>query len=584
MDHPTPDSRTGGPAARGPLGLFRFLKRYWVWVALAPLAMFVEARMDLQQPLYLSRIVDEGVVAGNPELIRAVGWKMLLVAFAGSLGGCLCTIFSSQAALGFGNDLRKALFRATTRLSFSQTDRFTAGSLTTRLTNDITTVQHLVVLFTRMLLRAPIMLFGSIWLVIETDWRLSLPLVASAPILSWLVVHFMRRLMPMFRERQKRTDELSSSLQESLVGIRVVKAFANEAGEQSRFRDRNGALTDVDLRTELLRAPLWSLLSFVQQFTVVVILYFAAREADAGLVKVGQIAAIVNWSSRVMGSLVMLSFHAMHFSRAMISARRVAEVLDTEPEIRDGSVAEPPADGSVEFRGVSFSYGTGTVLDGVSFRAAPGEQIAVVGGTGSGKTSLVNLVPRFYEVSEGAVLVGGRDVRDYGVNALRGAMGIVLQNPRLFVGTIEENVRWGKPDATHDEVVRAVRLAQAESFVKAFPDGYATRVAQGGVTLSGGQKQRLAIARALVRRPKILILDDATSAVDPATERALRAALREAGAGTTVLTVAQRVDSVKDADRILVLDRGRIVGTGSHEELLRTCPTYREIVDSQSTD
>ena len=580
-----PEGKKEGAGAVLPL--FRFLKRHWFWLALAPAAMLLETAMDLMQPALMTDIVDVGVRELRPDVVRATGWRMLLCALLGALGGAACTFVSSRAATGFGNDLRKALFARVQRLSFAQTDRFTAGSLTTRLTNDVMTMQFVVVMLTRMLMRSPFLLVGSVVLVLRTDWRLALPLVLSAPPLAWIVVHWMSRMMPLFAAGQKRTDELSSAMQEALEGIRVVKAFAAEDRVRGSFGARNEALADTGLQSGLLGATLGPALQLVQQLALVAIVFLAAREADAGLVKVGQIAAIVNYATQVMMSLVMLSFQSMHFSRAMISARRLAEVVCTEPEIPDGPRAEPPADGSVELRGVSFSYPGAAgdpVLRGIDLRVEPGEHVAIVGGTGSGKTTLLSLLPRFYDASAGAVLVGGRDVRDYRLGALRGAMGIVMQNPRLFSGTVAENVRWGRADASDEEVLRVLRIAQADRFVAGFPAGLATDIAQGGTTLSGGQRQRLAIARALLRRPRILLLDDATSAVDPATERSLRAALRAEAAGTTVLTVAQRIDSIRDADRIVVLDGGAVAGAGTHEDLLASCATYREIVDSQSTD
>ena len=581
-----PDGKAGGDGEVSVRPLLRFLRPYRIWIALAPVAMGVEAAMDLAQPALMKRIVDGGVAAGRLDVIRATGWRMLLFAFLGSLGGLLCTYVSTRAATGVGNDLRKALFSRVERLSFAQTDRFTAGSLATRLTDDVSTVQSVVVVVTRMMLRAPFLLFGSIALVLLTDWRLSLPLVLSAPVLAWIVVRFMSRMVPLFRERQKRTDDLSSAMQETLEGVRVVKAFAQEDRAQARFDALNGRLAATGLATGLLGSRLGPSLQVAQQATLVAIVFLAAREASMGLLKVGEILAIVNWSSQVMGALVMLSFHVMHFSRALIGARRVAEVVSTEPDVPDGPSAEPPADGSVEWRGVSFSYPGAAgdpVLRGVSLRIAPGEHVAVIGATGSGKSTLLHLVPRFRDVTAGAVLVGGRDVRDYRLDALRGSIGVVLQAPRLFSGTVAENLRWGAPDATDAEIEAAARVAQAAGFVRAMPEGYATRIAQGGTTLSGGQRQRLCIARALLRRPKVLLLDDATSAVDPATERALRAAMRAELAGTTVLTVAQRADSIRDADRIVVLEGGAVAGVGTHEGLLRSCPTYREIVESQRT-
>ena len=581
-----PEGKGGGGEEPSVRPLLRFLRPYRFWIALAPVAMGIEAAMDLAQPALMKRIVDEGVTPGRLDVIRDAGWTMLVLALVGSLGGLLCTYVSTRAATGVGNDLRKAIFSRVQRLSFAQTDRFTAGSLTTRLTNDVTTVQFTVVVVTRMMLRAPFLLLGSIALVLLTDWRLSLPLVLTAPALAWIVVRFMSRMVPLFRERQRRTDELASSMQETLEGIRVVKAFTREEGVRARFDALNGGLAETGLATGFLGARLGPSLQIVQQATLVAIVFLAAREASAGLLKAGEILAIVNWSSQVMGALVMMSFHVMHLSRAMISARRVAEVVSTEPELADGPVADPPADGSVEWRDVSFSYPGAAgdpVLRGVTLRVAPGEHVAVIGATGSGKSTLLHLVPRFRDATGGAVLVGGRDVREYRLDALRGAIGVVLQAPRLFSGTVAENLRWGAPDATDAQIEAAARVAQADGFVRAMPDGYATKIAQGGTTLSGGQRQRLCIARALLRRPKILLLDDATSAVDPATERALRAAMRAELAGTTVLTVAQRADSIRDADRIVVLEGGAVAGVGTHEELLRSCGPYREIVESQRT-
>lgn len=566
--------------------LFRYLKPYWHWVLLAPFAMFLEAYMDLLQPALMKRIVDDGVMASDQALVFRTGLQMLCYALLGACGGCLCTYFSSKAAMGFGNDVRKALFFRIQQLAFEQTDRFTAGSLTVRLTSDIGTLQFLVISLTRMLLRSPFLLIGSIVFVIHTDWHLALPLLLSAPLLIFIVVRWMRKLIPLFQKRLEQSDLLNAKMQETLIGIRVVKAFDTEKGEASRFEALNHALADTDLASGYLHSTLGPALGLIQHLTVVVILFIAGYEANSGLVKAGEIAAIVNWVSQVMMSLIHLSFMTMHFSRAVISAHRVLEVLETKPAIRDGEEKNAPEDTTIEFRDISFAYPGSSglpVLEHVSFTVPMGSHIAIIGATGSGKTTLLNLLARFYEPDSGDILIGGNSIRRYALDSLRSMMGIVFQNPRLFTGTVFENVRWGRPDAKNEEVEDVLRIAQADRFVAQFPQRGETRVEQGGVSLSGGQKQRISIARALIRHPKILLLDDATSAVDQATERLIRESIRTRFRRTTVLSVAQRASSLQDADCILVLDKGRIVGFGTHEELVKTCGIYREIIDSQNT-
>ena len=565
--------------------LLRYLRPYRFWVLLAPLAMVVEVRMDLFQPELMSRIIDEGISAGDTAAILAVGWRMILYAAIGLLGGCACTFFSSKAALNFGIDLRTALFQKVQRFSFAETDRFTAGSLVTRIVGDVRTMQFVVIMVTRMLIRAPLTLIGSVYLVCVTDARVSLPILAAAPILAGLVVNRVRKMRPMFSVMQRKTDELNAVMQENLTGIRVVKSFTREETEYERFGHANEGLCETGLETGRIMIAFGPVISVVQQSAVIAILFMAARDANAGLIKVGQIIAVVNYATQVMGALIMVSFQLMHFSRAQVAAQRINEVLDTVPSVPEGTVDTLPQDASISLRDVSFAYPGAAgdpVLRSVSLDFAPGGHYAILGSTGSGKTSLLHLLPRFYDATPGVVLVGGRDVREYTFPALRGAFGLVMQDVRLFSGTIAENLRWGNPDATQEDLERAARIAQAHDFIMALPKGYETDVAQGGVTLSGGQKQRVAIARALVRRPKILLFDDSTSALDTVTERRLLAALRKEFADTTVIRVAQRISSVRDADRITVLDNGRVVGNAPHAELAETCSVYREILDSQA--
>ena len=566
------------------LKLLRYLRPYWFWVLLAPLAMALEVRMDLYQPELMSRIIDDGISAGDTAAILAIGWRMLFFAFLGLLGGFACTYCSSRAALNFGIDLRQALFRRVLGLSFADADRFTTGSLVTRTVNDVRVMQSVVIMATRMLVRAPLMLVGSIVLVCVTDARVALPILAAAPILAWMVVSRVRRMRPMFRKMQTRIDDLNAVMQENLTGIRVVKSFTAEEREMDRFRAANDGLCETGLETGRIMITFGPLISLVQQSAVIAILFLAARDASLHLLLVGQIVAIVNYATQVMMALVMVSFQLMHFSRAQVSAQRINEVLDSVPSIEGGTSRESPSDGSVSFRGVSFAYPGASgppALADIDLDIPAGGHVAVLGSTGSGKTTLLHLVPRFHDATGGAVLVGGRDVRDYALDPLRGSIGLVMQDIRLFSGTIAENLRWGRADATQEDIERATRIAQAHEFIQSLPQGYDTPVAEGGTTLSGGQRQRIAIARALVRQPKILLFDDCTSALDTVTERRLLDALRRELRGVTVVRIAQRVSSVTDADRIVVLDNGRIVGNAPHAELVRDCPTYREILDSQ---
>ena len=563
----------------------RLLRPHWIWLVLAPAAMTLEVSMDLMQPKLMSRIVDEGVAAGDQAALWHYGLRMLLYAGIGLLGGYGCALFSSRAALGFGDDLRRRLFRHIQQFSFAETDRFTTGSLVTRLTNDVNVMQHVVIMITRMLIRSPLLLLGSVYLVLTTNPRIAVPLLLAAPVLSGLVAWKIRKMRPQFEQMQKRIDDVNIVMQENLTGIRVVKAFANEDHERRRFDDANARLTDTSIATGKIMVTLGPWLGFAQHLTTVAILFVAARDVDRRLISIGEVAAILNYATQVMMSLIMMSFHVMHFSRALVSARRIAEVLDTAPSIRGGGVHTPPQDGSVEFRDAAFRYPGAAgdpVLHGVSLAIRDGEHLAVMGATGAGKTSLANLVPRFYDATAGEVHVGGRDVREYALDALRGAIGIVMQDTRLFSGTIAENIRWGDEHASDEAVRHAARLAGADGFIEAFKDGYDTELAQGGVTLSGGQKQRIAIARALLRKPRVLILDDSTSAVDVLTEGRIQDALRAEMKGMTVVKIAQRVSSVVDADRIVLLENGRIAAIGPHAELLVTSPAYREICDSQN--
>lgn len=568
------------------LKLFRFLRPYWFWVALAPLAMALEVRMNLYQPQLASQIIDQGISAGDTSLIFSTGWRMLLFAALGLLGGCACTYFSSKAALNFGIDLRTHLFRKVQSLSFAETDHFTAGSLVTRIVGDVRTLQFVVVMITRMLIRAPLTLIGSIYLVLTTDPNVSLPILAAAPILAGLVVNRVHRMRPMFSIMQRKTDDLNAVLQENLTGIRVVKSFTREEAELHRFSSANAGVCDTGLETGRIMVAFGPIVSSVQQLAVVAILFIAARDANARLIQVGQIIAVVNYASQVMGSLIMVSFQLMHFSRAQVAAQRVLEVLETPSSLPEGSRSSPPTSGAIAFHDVSFSYPGASgdpVLSHISLDFQPGGHYAILGSTGSGKSTLLHLIPRFYDASSGDILVGDTNVRDFSFLALRSSIGIVMQDVRLFSGTIADNLRWGNPSASQQDLETAARFAQAHDFISALPNGYDTHVAQGGVTLSGGQKQRIAIARALIRKPKILLLDDATSALDTLTEQRLLAALRTHYRSTTVIRVAQRIASILDADRITVLDNGRIVGNAPHSTLATTCPIYREILDSQDS-
>lgn len=565
--------------------LLVYLKPYWKVALLAPLLMVIEVICDLSQPALLARIVDQGIVKGNIPLILRTGLLMVGIAFIGMIGGVGCTIASTIASQGFGADLRASVFRKIQAFSFSTLDRFKASTLITRLTNDITQLQNLVMMSLRIVVRAPLLFLGGIIMTIYINYKLASILVFVIPLLLIIFFYIVRRSFPLFTIVQQKIDKLNAVILENLLGIRVVKAFVREELEKLRFNSANEELMQASLNAFMLIITFMPLIMLIMNISVVSVLWFGGLLVDRGDMQVGQIMASVNYITQILFSLMMIGNIFVFISRASASADRVNEILEAEIDIKNTPNSDkiPITKGEVIFDNVSFSYdgsGTELVLRDISFIASPGEVVAILGTTGSGKSTLVNLIPRLYDVTSGRILVDGRDVRSIDLEVLRSSISVVPQETILFSGTIRDNILWGNESATEEEIIESAKIAQAHDFIMSFPDGYDTVIGQRGVDLSGGQKQRIAIARAIIKKPVILILDDCTSAVDLATEQRILNGLKGLKKCTTFI-IAQRISTVMNADKILVLDNGQLIAQGTHSELLQSCPLYQEIYKSQ---
>jgi len=563
--------------------LFPFLRPYRRWVIAAPLLMLLEVVMDLMQPRLVQTIIDSGVAKGDLQEVFRTGGLMVALALIGAFGGMACTVYAIKAAQYFGADVRSTLFRKVQSLSFSNLDQLETGKLVTRLTNDVTQVQELVGMALRMLVRAPLLLVGSVVMAVLTSAKLSLLFVALIPLILLIMALIFRRAFPMFSRVQAQLDRINVRMQESLAGVRVIRAFARAPYEIGRFAGVNDDLVSANLAAVRFGAIVMPLMMLVMNAAAVAVLWFGGHQVNDGKLEVGQLVAFSNYLMQSLMSLMMFSMLVMRISRAEASSERIDEVLRTEPTIVNAPqpVVAMSGPGRIEFQHVSFRYPGAEVdaIHDVSFTIEPGKRLAIIGSTGSGKSTLVQLLPRFYDATEGRILIDGVDVRQVDQQVLHTYVSLALQEAVLFSGTIRDNIRYGKPDASEFEVVRAATIAQAAEFIGKLPDGYDALVGQRGVNLSGGQKQRLSIARAILPHPAVLVLDDSTSAVDTATEARILGALDDLN--QTRIVVAQRITTVMGADWIVVLDGGRVVGQGTHEDLLATCEMYREIYASQ---
>ena len=570
------------------------MKRYKKYITpylgaflMGPLMMLTEVAGEVALPKLMSLIINNGVAGRDTGYILKKGLLMAAVVVCMAVGGILGSYFAAKASINFTTDLRRDVFKKVQQFSFANIDSFSTGSLVTRLTNDIQQVQNVLTMGLKMALRAPGMFVGALFMAFMMNGRLAAILLVVIPLLSLAIGLILKTAFPRFEAMQKKLDRLNSGIQESLTNVRVVKSFVREDFEIGKFSGLNQDLRDSGMRALKIVIATMPVMMFAMNVTTLAVVWYGGNLIIGGSMPVGDLTAFTTYIVQILMSLMMLSMVFLQSSRARASLKRITEVLDTVVDLNDDQAARKELrveKGSVEFKDVSFGYGKGgdRVLEHISFKAEPGQTIGIIGATGSGKTSLVQLIPRLYDVTEGAVLVDGVDVRDYSLKNLRNGVGMVLQKNVLFSGTIEENLRWGDEDASREELVKAAVNAQADGFVTAFKNGYHTEIGQGGAGVSGGQKQRLCIARALLKKPKILILDDSTSAVDTATEAAIRESFKNELKDTTRIIIAQRISSVQDADRILVLDDGKIIGSGTHEELLRTCRAYEEIYVTQT--
>lgn len=571
----------------------KYIKPYLSAFILGPVFMIVEVLGEVILPKLMSVIINigcgavPGVEARGKGFIILIGGVMIVTAFIMMLGGVLGAYFSIKAAVNFAADLRRDVFEQVQRFSFANIEKFSTGSLVTRLTNDITNVQNVVAMALRMLLRAPGMLIGGMIMAFLMNARLALIFCVVIPVLIFAIVIIMKTAFPRFDVMQKKIDALNSRIQENITNQRVVKSFVRDDFEKQTFDEASNDLKDKTLRAMKVVIATMPVMTLAMNITIMAVVWFGGKQILVGDMPVGDLTAFTTYVTQILMSLMMVSMIFIQGSRAVASSRRITAVLETEIDLNDDEAGQKDKEitsGKIEFRHVGFRYykkHKNNVLRDITFTANPGEVIGIIGSTGSGKSSLVQLIPRLYDCDEGEILVDGINVKDYSLERLRNGVAMVLQKNTLFSGTIMENLRWGDENASDEEVYAMADAAQADLFVKDFTDGYDTELGQGGVNVSGGQKQRLCIARALLKKPKILILDDSTSAVDTATEAKIRQSFRTSLKDTTKLVIAQRISSVEDADRILVMEEGQIVGQGTHDELIRNCEAYQEIYYSQ---
>lgn len=579
--------------------LFRFLKPYRWTVALVLLLVLLQSLSELYLPTLMSDIVDKGVVEGDIPYIWKIGGFMLLVTLGGTAVSVAASFFSARVSSGFGRLVRSQVFAHVETFSLQEFDKFGTASLITRTTNDINQVQQVLMMMMRLMVMAPMMCIGGIIMAVYKDATLSLTFVVILPVLAGAIWAIAGRAMPLFKAMQKKLDRLNLVLREGLTGIRVIRSFNRTEHESQRFEAANRDLMDNAVRVNQIMAFMMPVMMLVMNFSSIAIVWFGGLRIHSGAMQIGDLMAFIQYAMQIMFSVLMGSMMFVMVPRASASATRINEVLATPPVITDlpaaaadgrkadaGKRQAPGRKGTVEFDRVTFSYpgAEQPAVSDLTFTASPGEVTAIIGGTGSGKSTLLSLIPRFYDPDAGEVRIDGRNVRDMTQEELRARIGLVPQKAVLFTGTIADNIRYGKEDATEEEIRQAADIAQATEFISGMPDGFNSVIAQGGANVSGGQKQRLSIARALVRRPDIYLFDDSFSALDFKTDAKLRAALKTVTAESTVIIVAQRVSTVMDADRIIVLDEGRIVGIGKHRELLATCGVYREIVASQLSE
>jgi ATP-binding cassette subfamily B multidrug efflux pump len=564
--------------------LLPYMKKYIKYAVLCPILMILEVTADIAIPYLMSRIVDVGIANQDIQYVLKIGIIMVAAALAGMTFGIISSHYGAKAGFGFASEIRLKLFEKIQGFSFANLDKFTVASLITRLTNDCNTLGQVTMMSLRMAVRAPFMMVFALLMALNINASLAKVFVVSIPVLVTVLVIILSKARPLFLKMQTKIDRVNANIRENLTAIRVVKSFNRQSYEEERFKERNDSLMDTALKAITLIVFLMPVLSIVVYSTIVAVLWFGGKQVAAGTMETGQLISFITYITQIMMALMMMSFFFMQLLRASASVTRIVEILDTESELKaDENPVEELEDGSVAFKGVCFCYpgSTEKTLKNISFHIDSGEVLGIIGSTGSSKSTLVQLIPRLYDTTEGAVLVGGVDVKRYDIKLLRDKVAFVLQNNTLFSGTIRDNMKWGNEKASDEEIIRALKLAQAWEFVSKYEDGLDHKVDRGGENFSGGQKQRLTIARALLKSPKIIILDDSTSAVDMATDAKIQRVFKEELKDVTIIIIAQRVSSIQHADRILVMNEGQIESLGKHEDLMISSPIYREIYESQ---